>query len=120
MIHEMKLNAGPFLKMASGTKTIELRLNDTKRRRVQTGDHIVFSMVDSPERKLTVQVAALHYFVSFRDLYAAFSKEELGYASDDPADPEDMDAYYAKEDQEKYGVVGIEIRLCEETSGSEA
>ena len=35
-----------------------------------------------------------------------YTKEDI-----DTASPDDMDKYYTKEEQEKYGVVGIEIAL---------
>ena len=35
----------------------------------------------------------------------------MGYSEDEEAKPEDMELYYSKEEQEKYGVVGIEIQL---------
>ena len=35
----------------------------------------------------------------------------MGYNIDDAANPQDMEEYYSKEEQDKYGVVGIEIRL---------
>ena len=34
----------------------------------------------------------------------------MGYNKDEPAEPKDMEAYYSKEEQDKYGVLGIEIR----------
>ncbi len=34
MIYEMNLNASPFEKIAFGSKTIELRIFDEKRRRI--------------------------------------------------------------------------------------
>ena len=35
MVHNMKLNESPFEKIKAGTKTIELRLYDEKRRKIQ-------------------------------------------------------------------------------------
>ena len=35
MIHEMKLNESPFERIKNGTKTIEFRLYDEKRRKVK-------------------------------------------------------------------------------------
>ena len=35
----------------------------------------------------------------------------MGYSEDEDADPKDMEQYYSKEEQDKYGVVGIEIKL---------
>ena len=34
----------------------------------------------------------------------------MGYKENDVADPKDMEKYYSKEEQEKYGVLGIEIK----------
>lgn len=34
MLHEMKLNENPFERMKNGTKTIEFRLNDEKRKKI--------------------------------------------------------------------------------------
>lgn len=34
----------------------------------------------------------------------------MGYAEDEPAESKDMEVYYSKEEQDKYGVLGIEIR----------
>lgn len=111
MMHQMRLQKKPFDQISSGAKTIELRLNDEKRRKVQAGDFIEFSLLNQPETKIQVRVTALHRFASFQELYAAFPKEELGYLPEETPDSADMDAFYSKEDQEKYGVLGIELRM---------
>ena len=79
MLHQMKLKSEPFEKMKSGTKTVELRLNDEKRQLVQIGDFIEFTLIDDSSQKLTARVIALHHFDSFRELYAALPKEKMGY-----------------------------------------
>lgn len=43
MIHRMKLNESPFERIKDGTKTIEFRLYDEKRRQIKIGDQIEFS-----------------------------------------------------------------------------
>ena len=113
MLHQMKLKSEPFHKIKSGSKIIELRLNDEKRQQVQVGDFIEFTMLDDTALKLTVRVTALHHFNSFAELYAALPKEKLGYAPDETPDPDHMDAYYPCEKQEEYGVLGIELRLTD-------
>ena len=40
MIHKMKLNESPFERIKNGTKTIEFRLYDDKRKKVKIGDEI--------------------------------------------------------------------------------
>ena len=42
MIHRMNLDSNPFEMIKNGTKTIELRLNDDKRRKIKVGDYIIF------------------------------------------------------------------------------
>ena len=109
-VHTMRLKPTPFAMIASGQKTVELRLNDEKRRLVSVGDEIIFSRTDR-EAILRCRVIALHPFSSFAELYRAFPPTVLGYTAEesDSASPTDMDAYYSKEEQAKYGVLGIEI-----------
>ena len=113
MTHEMKLNRSPFLLIERGEKIFELRLLDEKRQRISVGDTIVFTMADDPTRKMTVEVVGLHRFDSFEKLYAALPLELCGYRADEveKASYTDMEAYYSKEEQNRYGVVAIEIRV---------
>ncbi len=113
MLHQMKLKSEPFHKIKSGSKTIELRLNDEKRQQVQVGDFIEFTMLGDTAQKLTVRVTALYHFNSFAELYVALPKEKLGYAPNEMPDPDHMDAYYPRDKQEKHGVLGIELRLTD-------
>ena len=109
MLHHMKLQSSPFEKIKNGSKTIELRLNDEKRQQVQTGDFIEFSCLDNLDDKIQTRVTALHHFSTFAELYASLPKEKLGYAASETPVPEHMDKYYSHENQEKYGVLGIEL-----------
>lgn len=52
ILHHMKLKRSPFEKIKNGSKSIELRLNDEKRQKVQIGDFIEFSCLDHPESKI--------------------------------------------------------------------
>lgn len=113
VLHRMKLKASPFSKIQNGSKTIELRLNDEKRQQVQVGDFIEFTQIDDASQRLTVRVTALHHFNSFAELYAALPKEKLGYTHNETPDPNHMDAYYSRDKQGKYGVLGIELRLTD-------
>lgn len=113
MLHHMKLKQSPFEKIKNGSKTIELRLNDEKRQKVQVGDFIEFSCLYNPESKIQTRVTALHHFNSFANLYSSLPKEKLGYASSETPDPNHMDEYYPREKQEQYGVLGIELYLTD-------
>lgn len=109
MLHYMKLIEEPFYKIKSGLKTIELRLNDEKRQKVRTGDFIEFTLIGDDTKKLTVQVTALHHFKSFQELFAVIPKEKMGYGAGEVPDPCYMEKFYSKENQEKYGALGIEF-----------
>ncbi len=113
VIHEMRLRTSPFLAVASGRKTIEMRLYDEKRQALRVGDTIRFTLEGSSE-SVTAEVAALHVYPNFEELYAALiptlGKAALGYADTEVASSDDMLAYYSAEDIRRYGVVGIEIK----------
>ena len=110
MIHEMKLQPEYYDYILNGTKRIEIRLYDEKRQQIQVGDIIEFTSRATGEVQKT-KVIAMHIYSSFADLYRDYDKVSLGYGKDEEANPEDMELYYSKEEQEKYGVVGIEIEL---------
>ena len=111
MLHDMTLRSAPFRKIAEGTKTVELRLYDEKRRRVAVGDTICFRELQSGQT-VCCEVTALYRFPSFEALYQKLDPAAIGYAPDEPSDPRDMLAYYPAEDIARYGVVGIGIKLC--------
>ncbi len=110
--HNMRLNASPFEMIKSGQKTIELRLFDEKRRLIETEDTIIFTNIDTGDT-ITARVLNLHRFDSFEELYRFLPLLKCGYTADDidGADPSHMEQYYSVEEQEKYGVVGIELCL---------
>ena len=108
-IHSMNLQDLPFKLINDGSKTIEMRLYDNKRRLINNGDIIEFNN-DHSDTIISTEVIDLHIYSNFEDLYNAFDKISLGYSEDDIANPYDMEQYYSEEKIKKYGVVGIEIR----------
>ncbi len=109
MKHEMKLHNEPFEKIKNGTKTIELRLYDEKRQLLKIKDKIEFTNRQTLE-KLLVEIENLYKYPSFEELYKHFNKISMGYNEDETPNPKDMEKYYSKEEQEKYGVLGIKIK----------
>ena len=109
-VHKMNLNSSPFEMIKSGEKTIELRLYDEKRQQLKTGDNIIFTNTSTGET-LNTTVLKLHRFDSFKELYESLPLLQCGYTSEniDKAIPSDMEQYYSIEEQNKYGVVGIEL-----------
>lgn len=114
MKHIMKLQDAPYHMMKSGRKTIELRLYDEKRQMIAMNDEVEFIHSNDPEKTLLCRVIALHRFPSFEELYRNLPLLQCGYTENNisTASPSDMDLYYSKEQQERYGVIGIEIELC--------
>ena len=108
-LHRMRLEPDAFRKIESGEKTVELRLYDEKRRRIQAGDVIRFESTDDETDVLYARVEGLRFFASFDELYAALPLDACGYTEAEAlaASPRDMDRYYSPEDQRKWGVVGI-------------
>ena len=106
----MKLQPYPFDRIKNGQKIIEVRLYDEKRREIQLGDTIVFKR--EPEQTDTVhtEVIGLLRYRTFADLTNDFPANYFGYS-----DKEDLlksiYTFYTKEQEARYGVLGIRIKL---------
>ncbi|MFR7761969.1 MAG: ASCH domain-containing protein [Eubacterium sp.] len=111
--HIMRLNNRPFQLIYSGNKTIELRLFDEKRQLIKAGDIIKFINTADENNTLLVEVVELHIYKDFIELYNNLPLLKCGYTEQDidSADPKHMEKYYSQEQQSKYGVVGIEIKV---------
>lgn len=109
----MKLRDKPFKAIKNRSKTIEMRLWDEKRKNISAGDVIEFVHYDNPEDKIYTRVVGVHIYPTFKELYRDYRKEELGYGVDEIASPKDMEEYYPLSEQQKYCVVGIEVRLID-------
>ena len=111
--YTMRLTAVPFEKLRNGSKVIELRLYDEKRKRIKTGDTILFISLKDPSDTLLTQVTGIYTFASFEDLYRALPLEDLGYSAEEvaAASPKDMEEFYSPEEQAQYGVVGFRLGL---------
>lgn len=107
---EMKLADEPFDKIKSGEKTVEIRLYDEKRRQIKVGDKIVFYRLSDKIDSITVTVTALYRFNTFKELFLSelFFKTGSGNLTVDQA-TEIMFKYYTKQQEQRYGVLGIEI-----------
>ncbi|MCH5180265.1 MAG: ASCH domain-containing protein [Erysipelotrichales bacterium] len=112
MEHDMKLYNEAFEMIKSKVKTVEMRLNDEKRKKIKVDDVICFQNIETDE-KIYVKVLRLIPCKNFDDLYKMFPKTVLGYKNDEVANPRDMLEYYSVEQIEKYGALGIEISLFE-------
>lgn len=112
--HFMKLNPEPFNKIKSGAKTYELHLHDEKRKSINVGDFIEFTKQNSAE-KCIVKVIDLLLFNNFAELYAKLPLDQCGYDTSklENASPKDMEKYYTKKEQRRYGVIAIKTEPVE-------
>lgn len=93
-------------------KSIEIRVNDEKRKKIKVGDAITFYLLPKQTETITVSVTALKVFASFKDLYENIDFTLLGRAD---KSMEWMIAasydFYKREDEQKYGVLAIEFEI---------
>ena len=104
----LHLHNEPFEKFKNGTKIIEMRLYDEKRKQYKIGDEIVFENRINGE-KLKVKIKDIKIFNTFQDLYNNFDKQALGYNQNDNASFKDLEIYYPIEEQLKNNVCAIEV-----------
>ena len=111
--HVMNLTPAPMQEIRTGNKTIELRLNDEKRKQISVGDTIKFINTEDSNDILRVKDADLSLSALFAEVYDNLPLLNCGYNENNinTASPDDMEMYYSREKQNKYGVVGIEISL---------
>jgi ASC-1-like (ASCH) protein len=110
MEFKMRLTEKPFYKIKSGEKNIELRLYDEKRRNISVGDTIEFSNIETGQ-VINVLVTSLHIYSNFEELFKEFDKTRLGFDKDEEANPDFMLKFYSKEEIDKYGAIGIGVKL---------
>lgn len=108
MIHIMKLQESPFERIKNGTKTIEFRLYDEKRRKIKIGDKIEFSKLPELKEKIVVEVLDLYKDVSFEELFKKVLDED---SEEIKRKVNSMLQYYTHEQEKEYGVLGIKIKL---------
>ncbi len=107
----MGVNPDQFDLIRAGSKTIEIRLNDEKRRRLHVGDVICFRNVADETQRLDRRVKKLRRFTTFAELYGRYSPVSVGSAPTDDIAQMVADTYtiYTPAQEQRWGVVAIEI-----------
>ena len=106
--HRMKLAQVPFSMIANGVKTCEARLYDEKRRQIDLGDTIIFRQGDNTSQQLEVKVVGLLRYETFGDMFARTDPRKFGGENAEQMTAQ-MLHYYEQTEQDKHGVIGIEI-----------
>ncbi|MBY8908653.1 ASCH domain-containing protein [Salinicoccus roseus] len=112
MEHSMGLYEAPFNSMQAGHKTVEVRLNDPKRRKIDIGDTIRFTKLPEDGENLTVEVTALHTYPTFKDMYRDVPAKYMD--ADDRTIEEMVEStyeIYSQQQEMEWGTLAIGIRL---------
>lgn len=114
MEHILKLRPKYFECIKKGSKVIELRLLDEKRKAIKIGDTIIFKKEPELEETLKAEVKALLMYPSFKAIVDDYPIEMM---SDNETTKEELiealNTFYSAEQQAEYGVVGIRIEVIE-------
>ena len=109
-MHKMSLQPKYFDFIKNGTKRIELRLYDEKRRQIQLGDTIEFTKSES--QKFEAKVVGLLRYRTFSELFEDFDVSVLADESMTKQELLDvLSEFYTLEKQTEFGVIGIRLKL---------
>ena len=111
-MHEMKLQPKYYNYIINGTKRIELRLNDEKRRLIKIGDTIKFLKEPDLDESFEAKVIGLIRYDSFKDMFEDFDISLLADKTITKDELENvLNEFYTKDLQKQYGVLGIRIEI---------
>ena len=113
-VHEMHLADEPFDKIVSGKKTVEVRLNDEKRREISSGDIIIFYRKSHISDMCAVTVVDLRNYKNFSEIFSNERLTDTGCMDMTVKQAaQSMYKYYSPEQEERNGVIAIEIKPIE-------
>jgi len=110
--HTLKLDEKYYNYILYGTKRIELRLNDEKRKLMHKGDILTFFKQPLLEESFDTKIVDLIYFHSFDEAINSLPFELIAGSNDNKQSLiNDLNRIYSKEKQENYGVICIKLEL---------
>lgn len=112
MEHNIKLQPKYYNFMLKGTKRIELRLFDEKRKLINLGDTLKILKEPDLKESFDTKVVGLLRYNSFEEMFKDFDISILADLSITKEELlEDLEQFYTKEKQQQYGVLGIRIEI---------
>lgn len=108
--HQLQLATIPFNAIMSGVKTVESRLFDEKRQKIQLGDENIFTNRENPKQQVAVRFIGLLRYQNFHDLFTHSNPAKFGGESVDWLEKQ-ISEFYSLSDQLENGVIGIEFKL---------
>ena len=107
---KLKLQPKYYDFILNGTKRIEIRLNDEKRQMLKKGDIITFLKEPDLKESFDVEVIDLVKYNSFQEMFKDYDISILADKSITKKELlSNLEEFYTKEKQEKYGVLAIKI-----------
>lgn len=115
MRHKMGLYEEYFQLIKAGKKTVEVRLNDEKRRKLKMGDIIEFSKVPEQDEKIQVKVTELNIYDTFQAMYENIPLHHFGDEEGTIAEMiEGTYEIYSPEQEKEWGTLAIEFDYLKE------
>jgi len=106
------LDGDIFDNVKHGTKNVEVRVNDEKRRKIKVGDKITFFKRPDDIENIDAIVENLSYYKNFKDLVKDYTIEELyskGYSKEEFLYL--LKRFYSDDEIDKYGTVAIKFKI---------
>ena len=106
------LDSDVFEVVKNGSKNIEVRVNDEKRRRLKVGDSFTFLKRPEETESLNAIVTSLDYYDNFEELVKHYEIKNLyleSYTKEEFLKL--LERFYSKEEQKEFGVVAIGFKL---------
>ena len=108
----LKLQPKYYNYMLHGTKRIEIKLYDEKRKTLNLGDSITFLKEPDLKESFQAKIIGLLRYENFEKIFQDF---DISILADKSITKEvlrnELEEFYPKEKQEKYGVLGIRVEL---------
>ena len=100
-----------FEVVKNGTKTVEVRVNDEKRRKLKVKDKITFLKRPDEIEKIDAVIENLTYYKNFEELVKDYKIEELYLSNFTKKEFLDLlKRFYRDDEINKYGVVAIRFK----------
>ena len=103
----------------NGTKHIEVRVNDEKRRKLNIGDRLIFLERPDEIKKIYGVVVDLKVYKNFDELVKDYDMKDMyleNYTKEEFIKL--LERFYTKEEQDQYGVVAIDFEKYEKSCGA--
>ena len=107
---EFHLDSDIFDIVDNGSKNVEIRLNDEKRRQLNVGDTLVFLRRPDDIDSVRATITNLVYLNSFEDVFNNYGMKRVYLENTSKEDYINlMKRFYSDEEVSEYGVVAIEF-----------